>query len=620
VRALITVRNSTDKPMDVQLTATVSNLPALPPQTVHVDANSAQETGWDVDVPYNVHDLQWVLAANGNGVGDGLKISEKVVEAIPVRVLQATLQQLDGSVTIPIAAPQDALRDGNGVPRGGIDVGLRAKLSEGMPTVDGWFRGYPWICLEQLASKALGLRDVALWKTTAQLIPLYLDSDGLADYFPPRPGEAPHGSPVLTAYLLSASDEATSLGYDMRIPDATKEQMQQALVRFTDGRIKRDNWVPEFIRNGGLDEQKLTALEALSRSGKVTPQLVSSIDLMPNQWPTSAVIDWLLVLRRTESIPKRADRITEAEQILRSRLNFQGTRLTFSTEKDDNWWWFMANADVNSNRILFAVLDAPAWKDDIPRLVTGALQRQLRGHWSTTVANVWGSLAIERFSKTFEKDPVTGKTSATLNGVAAQNAIDWQSTPSGGLISLRWPKSGTSGKPEDASLTVTQNGSGKPWLSFTSKAAIPLSGPLSTGYRITKTVTPTEEKVKGQVSRGDIWKVHIDIDAQADSTWVVVSDPIPSGATILGSGLGRDSSIASSTEEPKGRAWLAYEERSFEGYRGYYRYVPKGTFSVEYTVRINNPGRFGLPATHVEAMYAPEMFGEIPNANVTVGP
>ena len=46
--------------------------------------------------------------------------------------------------------------------------------------------------------------------------------------------------------------------------------------------------------------------------------------------------------------------------------------------------------------------------------------------------------------------------------------------------------------------------------------------------------------------------------------------------------------------------------------------MPKGRFTVEYTVRLNNEGRFALPSTRVEAMYAPEMFGEVPNAGVTV--
>ena len=37
-------------------------------------------------------------------------------------------------------------------------------------------------------------------------------------------------------------------------------------------------------------------------------------------------------------------------------------------------------------------------------------------------------------------------------------------------------------------------------------------------------------------------------------------------------------------------------------------------------MRLNNPGRFALPPTRVEAMYAPEMFGESPNAGIEVAP
>jgi len=115
--------------------------------------------------------------------------------------------------------------------------------------------------------------------------------------------------------------------------------------------------------------------------------------------------------------------------------------------------------------------------------------------------------------------------------------------------------------------------------------------------------------------------VTLDIDAQAEMTWVVVSDPVPGGATLLGSGLGRDSAIAQGKQEAprdRGMGWLAYEERSFEAYRAYYEAMPKGRTSISYTVRLNNAGEFNLPPTRVEAMYAPEMFGEVPNGKLVV--
>jgi uncharacterized protein YfaS (alpha-2-macroglobulin family) len=115
-----------------------------------------------------------------------------------------------------------------------------------------------------------------------------------------------------------------------------------------------------------------------------------------------------------------------------------------------------------------------------------------------------------------------------------------------------------------------------------------------------------------------VLRIRIEVDAQTDMSWVVLTDPIPGGATVLGTGLGRDSPLAAGGEQREGWVWPAYEEKSFEAYRSYYRFVPKGKFTTEYTVRLNNVGQFGLPPTRVEAMYAPDVFGEVPNARVVV--
>lgn len=112
-------------------------------------------------------------------------------------------------------------------------------------------------------------------------------------------------------------------------------------------------------------------------------------------------------------------------------------------------------------------------------------------------------------------------------------------------------------------------------------------------------------------------RVSLRIETQADMTWVVVDDPIPAGAAILGTGLGGDSRILSRARG-EGSVWPAFEERTFEAFRAYYEFVPKGSWTIEYTLRLNNAGRFELPATRVEAMYAPEMFGEISNARLEV--
>lgn len=157
-----------------------------------------------------------------------------------------------------------------------------------------------------------------------------------------------------------------------------------------------------------------------------------------------------------------------------------------------------------------------------------------------------------------------------------------------------------------------------------SRAALPLMQPLSSGFRITRSVRPVEAKDAGapvgEWKRGDTVRVRLEIEAQSNMTWVVVDDPIPSGASILGTGLGRDSQALSAGEEKRSFVWPAFEEKTFDAFRAYYRFVPKGSWVVEYTLRLNNPGQFQLPPTRVEAMYSPEMFGEIPNATMGVTP
>ena len=600
--ATVTVRNTTARAMQIRVLAKAGNL-ALPDQDVAIGAGEAREVVWQVSVPTDAMQLDWEINAREQAAPaarDSIKLTQRVVPAVPVTVQQATLFQLDKSAALSVAQPAGSLPG-----RGGIQISLKPNLSSGNEGLRKYFTDYLFTCLEQRTSKAIGLRDEAQWQKIVSELPTYLDADGLAYYFPPSETNARRGSDTLTAYLLAASNEA---GY--ALPIQSRDKMLNGLAAFVDGKVMRDFWAPKK----DLDIRKLSALEALSRYQRVQPAMLGSLQINPNLWPTSAIIDWVAILQRVTSIPEREKRLAEADQILRSRLNFQGTRLSFSSEESDYWWWLMASGDSNANRLILTMLNQPAWREDMPRLISAAIARQQRGHWSTTTANVWGSLALEKFSRTFEAEKVTGVTRVASDG--GSNNFAWNATTAaGGKLQLPW------GTPPPGSLKLSQDGTGKPWVTVQSLAALPITAPFSSGYRISKNIVAVEQKQKGAYSRGDVLRITLDIDAQSDMTWVALSDPIPGGASLLGSGLGRDSAIASSGDNDsraRSNAWLAYEERSFEGYRAYYEFLPKGRTSISYTVRLNNAGDFNLPPTRAEAMYAPEMFGEIPNAKMTI--
>jgi uncharacterized protein YfaS (alpha-2-macroglobulin family) len=595
-KAGFTLRNTTNRNMEVDTSAKAEGISApLGPQAVSLTPGEAKEIGWDVTVSIGVEALKWEVEIREKGTNetDRIKVTQKVVPAVPVSTFQATLTQLEKEYHLSVERPKDAIAG-----RGAVRINFRPKIADGLSGVTDYMKRYPYTCMEQMISVAVALRDENLWKRRMAALPTYLDGDGLVKYFPC----CLYGCPVLTSYIIAIGHEA---GWS--IPNETKAKMETGLRNFIEGKI----WRYSPLATADLSIKKLSAIEALSRYGKAEAKLLNSISIEPNLWPTSAVIDWMNILRSVQNIPNQGERLKEVEQIIRARLNFQGTVMGFSTEKTDFLWWLMVSNDVNAVRAILSLLNSEKWKEDIPRMVQGALGRQIRGAWDLTLANAWGVLAMEKFSNKFESVPVTGRTRATLS--KQTRAVDWNTSPKGKISQLPWPT-----KRDD--LFFSHQGIGKPWLTIQSLAAIPLKESFSSGYKIKRTVIPIEQKQKNQWSQGDIVRIRLELEAQADRTWVVVSDPIPAGSTILGTGLGRDSRLLTKEEKQKGWVWPAYEERSFEAFRAYYEYVPKGKWMVEYTVRLNQAGFFQLPTTRVEALYFPEMFGEIPNKTVEVKP
>jgi alpha-2-macroglobulin len=526
---------------------------------------------------------------------DRLRLPQKVVSPVPVRTQQATLLQAEPGHVVRQAVERPA---GAIAGQGGVRVTLAPTLLTGLEPVREWMTRYPYTCLEQEVSRAVALRDAGRWRALVERLPSHVDGDGLLKYFP----GAREGSDVLTAYVSAIAHEAS-----LTIPPEIQQRLDEALTKFVEGKLRRGSDVPR----PDLTLRKLAALEALARRGHADAKLVSTVAVEPNLWPTSGVLDWWSVLRRASNVPQRAARLAEAERIVRARLTVQGTTTGFSTEASDRLWWLMVSNDVNALRLVLTVLEAGVWRDEVPRLMRGALARRQRGAWDLTVANAWGTLAVERFAREFERTAVAGVTSATLGGESRR--VEWASTPRGRALPFPWPAA-------TDELAIAHEGAGRPWATIETRAAIPLRAPVWSGYHVTRTLTPVERRNPAHWSRGDIVRVRLDVEAQADMTWVVIDDPLPAGASHLGRGLGGESAIAAGGERSDGRAWPAFQERAFDAFRAYYRYVPKGILTLEYTIRLDQAGRFTLPATRVEALYAPEAFGELPNATLEIAP
>lgn len=633
-RAAVTVRNTTGRAMRLEAKAGYDGLgvpdATLPVQTLELAAGQAQTLHWDLTAPEaeNVDAdarLTWTLEAaevDGEGAADRLQVTQELAPSVPVTVHQASLQAVDESRPLHLSfeVPQGALRGSGGAPRGGLQTYLQSSLGGGLPGVVQWFKDYQYTCLEQLGSRAIGMRSIDQWDALMQKLPDYLDQDGLVGYFPGMR----QGSEVLTAYLLAASHEARSLGLDYALPGAARQAMVQGLVEFVQGRLARHHWAP----SNDLHLRKLLVLEALAREGAMRPAMLDSIQITPDRWPTSAVVDWLSILMRVPEIPQRAQQMAHAQQILRARMLNRGTELVFAS--DDNPWWLMRSATSDTARLLSLVADQSTWEEAVPRLAQGLMALQRNGAWRTTTENLLASLAIEKFSQTHESVPVSGKTHVGVDGVVSRT-FEWQApspqseagkrstgnaerdyiqAPSDVMVHQLlepWPAGGS------GVLDVTQEGFGTVWVWTRSLAAVPVVEPVVAGYELQRSVTPVSQRHSGRWSVGDVYRVRLSINARSASTWAVISDPIPAGASVLGSGLGRDSSIETRDEGDTKGVTPSYVERGFSGYRAYFQYLPQGVTEVEYTVRLNTAGRFNLPPTRIEALYQPDVHGILPS-------
>ena len=600
-----TLRNGSSKPMTV--TASVDVFPRIAtgkPLTVTIPAGGAAPIGWNLTAPATVSALRWqVSARTADGKAqDRLTVTQDVVPAVPVETWAATLARVDGTA-IPVAPPMGAIPG-----RGSVDVQLSDTLAPPLTGVRTFMAAYPYTCFEQQLSRIVALDDRAGWDALAQSIPTYQTSDGLLRYWPSASLE---GSESLTSYVLAMTSAA-----GLPIPEASKARMIEALKAVLDGRVRHETY-------GDIRVRRLAAFTALAGAGAATPAMVGQIGLTPREMPTAFLADYLLALDKLP-LANGASIKGAVENELRSRLVFEGTRLDLS-DSQNQIWWMMSSGDEAAAKALLATLGRPGWQDDSGKMMLGVAMRQSHGRWDTTTANAWGTIAVGRFARLYPATAVMGTTNLSLGGQAA--AKSWPLAQAARLASFALPARGMP-------LLLSQSGGQGPWATVSVKAAVPLKQALFAGYKLERRVEVVQARNPGRLTRGDVLRVVLTVDASAERNWVVVNDPVPAGATIVGD-LGGQSKLLRQGEDSPGEkfgaliggkryqvevgAQPAYVERGRDAWRGYFSWVPAGRFVVSYTLRLNNPGRFSLPPSRVEAMYSPAIRAQVPNAPVEVG-
>lgn len=576
---------------------------------------SATATSSDTEVGNQSATTTTPVSATKQLAQDKIQVAQQLISYVPVTVRQSQLLQVpsDGKLAqLSVQAPTRALSV-DGVIRGGIQVQIQKSLSASLSGVKRYFAEYPYSCFEQRASVAMGLQNQEAWQALMREANSYLDEAGFMRYYP---SAMLQGSPLLTAYILRISADAKALGWKFEIPEAIQERMLEGLTNVVTGEIKQDSdWIPVADKT----DYQLNLLATLARYNRVTESMLEAY-LLNENYSEAGLVN-LYAIHRVLTNSRQADILADLRQRILDKMSLQGNRLIFKNSTDlDNLWWLMDDSKSIHAKLLLAVVQDPLWKNDVPHLVQGLIATQVKGQWGMTTNNLLGSLAIHSFSQYFEKDPAEGEIHVSLQDQDYEVPQQWNGLSLNQSILIPWVDK----KSEQMQLKLV--GKGVAWATVSSLAAVePVENTFS-GYRVDKLIEPISRRVAGQWSVGDVYRVHLRITSEFPMNWVVVNDPIPSGASILGNGLGRDSIVSGQVDTQLANGHDEYQvyvepsfvERKADVYRAYYRFVDKGELKLEYTVRLNNVGKFSLPATRVEAMYAPAVFGEAVNNDIQV--
>ena len=113
-KALFTARNASTRNMEIEVAAQVEDgKETRKLKTVKQDlkAGEARLVGWEIKVPQGIEMQKWEVTARATDgtAQDALKVSQKVIAAIPVRTIQGTILQVDGKAEMAVEQPRDAV-------------------------------------------------------------------------------------------------------------------------------------------------------------------------------------------------------------------------------------------------------------------------------------------------------------------------------------------------------------------------------------------------------------------------------------------------------------------------------------------------------------------------------
>lgn len=603
----VTVQNNTgsDRRYRTEVTATVKDANGNVIDTIKLSREASIENAKSVAVDVgqiaiadNASRIEYVIRVyDENGkVVDVIEPEAQIVhQTVPLTVRDAFIvQAVNGAISAPIVKDEKALAG-----KGEIRVTLAKSLVTGAlkQIVDRMDRDiFADFFIESRLYKALLTKNEAALKSVFNTMLLMTDTKGFLKFAP----ASETGNLYLTANILQTLEQES---WAMKLaPQALVAKWKNAVTSVLTKSVHPDyvgdaspmGWLRAQAQMGraayAFDDEQLhdaavnVSANAMAQLAQNPNAFGKTIDL----WETSDLID-LWVLQAFTSPAQAKTSALRAQITAPSRLTYTGN--TARIAGDPRYLFFYGDETIDTAEVLLAHARLGGDKEFARALALGLANASQKG-WYVTPTMMSVATGLKNFAAKYETEAVRGSAVVAVKEENASASVDFDKSQEGSLK--------TAWNSDKANVTVNHAGSGQPWMSLQTLAAVPLTAPRGQGLSVEKTVRNMTRGAGYQA--GDLIEVTLTISASSSMTHVAMHDPIPAGANIMGEAYGSYSA----------------GEKSYAGYKLYFTVLPIGTISVKYQYQLNNPGQFKMPPTRVEGLYMPGVYGEAPNATITV--
>ncbi|MCH7788555.1 MAG: hypothetical protein IH940_03845, partial [Acidobacteria bacterium] len=635
----VVVQNLSDEDMtvDVALEATNLSLPGVTGKRVTVPANDRVEVRFEAEAD-QVGTAQFrVVAVSGEH-------TDAITTELPVYT-PATTESFatygvvdDGAVVQPIVSPEGVFPQ-----FGGLEIDTSSTALQSLTDAVLYLHEYEYESVDAYASRILAiaaLRDVleafstealpsaaeidaAVAKDLASLATFQNDDGGFAGWERGRPSE-PYRSIQATHALVAARDagytvDESTLQIALNYLGDIEQYYPAEMSRLTQNTLSA---YALHVRDLAGDKDGAKATKLYTGAGDKI-----GLDGLAWLWP---IID---------------DGATSAEigrRIANAAVETAGAA-TFSTDYGDEAYVLLYSDRRTDGIVLDALIEKDPTSDLIPKVVAGLLANQVEGRWDNVQENAFILLALNSYFDTFEAtDPDFVARVWLGDTYAAEHEYHGRSTdrsqtliPMASLLDAG-----------DSDVIVAKDGTGRLYYRLGLRYApndLDLD-PLDRGFEVSRRYEAIDDPADVSQDSNGVWhiavgaRVRVSLSVVADSrrTNMALIDPLPAGLEALnpelavsqplpfeprepgeieGPGFYEGDVPAESFAEPgygigywQG-VWYDYDNLRDDRAEAMASLMPAGTYGYDYIARATTPGRFVVPPTRAEEIYAPETFG-----------